>query len=253
MGRGTWMAALSLALLASAAVNVFLYRKADHVYRELLAVRLDPTSSSHFARLNAAVPEKAPHEVRVVLLGDSRIEHWTEPPSLAGVRYVNRGSGGETTAQIVQRIDRDVLALGADLCVIECGVNDLKAVALFPEQADEIAHGCARNIRAAAELLAKRGVRVVVLTILPSGPVSLARRPYWSGAVDAAIVAVNAELRGITSPGVRVVDCDPSFRAGERLVGEFVEDQLHLNAAGYAELGRLVGPVLEEEASRLRR
>ena len=109
---------------------------------------------------------------------------------------MNRGVGGETTEQVLLRLDRDVLAPRPGVVVVQVGVNDLRSLALFPGREAEIVGRCEANLRAIVGRLRERGAVVVVTTIFPVGRVELARRPIWSDATIDAIDRVNRSLRG---------------------------------------------------------
>lgn len=67
----------------------------------------------------------------VVFFGDSRAQQWPAPASNR-FRFLNRGIGGQTTEQVRGRFDEHVKPLKPRVVIIEAGVNDLKAIALFP-------------------------------------------------------------------------------------------------------------------------
>jgi lysophospholipase L1-like esterase len=236
---------LAASLIASLALNAVLYRTGLAWYRDGLEVRLDPTRKAQFQRANeslAAPPEGVP---RVVFVGDSRIEQWPTLPRPVGCQAVNRGSGGEATAQVAMRIGRDVLDLHPAVAVVQAGINNLKAVGVLPIPEEEVVAGCERNLRQIVSRLRRDGVRVVLLTILPVGPVEFARRPVWSNATLAAVDRVNATIRGMGGPGVTVVDCDPAMAVNGRMNPAYARDAFHLTPAGYEALSRVIAPALE--------
>ena len=242
-GRGgvSLIALLATLLTLSAFLNVVLYRLAFKFFRDGMAVRLDPTDSARAV----APPPLAPGQVRVVYVGDSRIDNWSAPPAPETCQVVNRGIGGQTTEQVFLRLDRDVLALEPRVVVLQAGVNDLRTLGLFPGHEEAIVARCASNLRAIVERLRARGVVVVVTTIFPVGRVELARRPVWSDATIDAIDRVNRGLLGLAGPGVIVVDCDKVLRNGRRIEPTFAVDSLHLSESGYEALAATLRPILQ--------
>jgi lysophospholipase L1-like esterase len=241
--RGLWAAVL-VALLASFGANIVLYRQTIGTYTELQRVRLDPTHGKEFEPANAELPPVPAGQKRVVLFGDSRISMWDPPPRVAGFQIVNRGVGGETSDEILLRLDRDVIALKPDVVVVEMGINDLKTIGVFPDREREIINSFQRNADLVLERLRGRKIDVVLLTVFPPAKVPLARRMLWSDATRTAVADFNRRALALDRPGVTVVDCDPVLADGSRLRSEYVLDTLHLNPSGYAALNRLVEPVL---------
>lgn len=229
--------------MASLAGNVFVYQHAVETYRELQTLRLDPTHEKFLGPANAQLVAPAAGLRRVVLFGDSRIAMW-DPLQVSGFQIVNRGVGGETTAQILNRLDRDVIALKPDVVVIEMGINDLKTIGVFPDRRQEIINSCQRNADLIVERLRRQKIEVILLTIFPPGPVPLSRRMLWSDQTRTAVAEFNRRALGLRLSGLTVLDCDPALADGSRLRSEYVLDTLHLNGAGYAALNRVVGPAL---------
>lgn len=240
----TLLAVVLAALLGSVAANVLLYRRGMETYAELQRVRLDPTHGKELEPANEALEPAPAGQKRIVLFGDSRISMWDPPPQVQGCQVVNRGVGGETSDQILLRLDRDVLALKPDIVVLEMGINDLKTIGVFPDREREIINSFGRNADLILERLRSRKIDVVLLTVFQPAKVPLARRMLWSDATREAVADFNRRALGMHLPGVTVVDCDGAMAAGSRVRSEYALDTLHLNPAGYAALNRLVEPVL---------
>jgi len=235
---------LLTALVISLGLNAVFYRTGLAWYRDGVEVRLDPTRDAHFRRANEELSAVGPGEHRIVFIGDSRIEQWPDLPQPAGCQSVNRGSGGETTTQVALRLDRDVIRLHPDVAVVQAGINDLKAVGVVSIPEDEIIAKCERNLHTIVSRLRQSGVRVILITVLPIGPVELARRPVWSNATLTAVERVNETIRGMGCDGVTVVDCDPDMMVNGRMNPNYARDAFHLTPAGYEALARVVTPAL---------
>jgi lysophospholipase L1-like esterase len=120
---------------------------------------------SRYAEANAALAPPRPGEKRVVFFGDSITDGWSRPANggfFPGKPYVNRGIGGQTTAQMLLRFRPDVLALGPKAVVILAGTNDLAGNS-GPMSREQIE----ANWTTLAELAKLHGVRVVLASILP--------------------------------------------------------------------------------------
>src|SRR6185295_529797 len=79
----------------------------------------------HYRRANAQLPPPTAGESRVVFVGDSIVSGWPIARSFPGKPYVNRGIGGQTTAQVLVRFHQDVVALAPKVVVILLGTNDI--------------------------------------------------------------------------------------------------------------------------------
>jgi len=215
---------LIIALLGSLLVNVLLYRQADRSYRELNEVRLDPYGLGH--RFNDPDARAQNGDLVIVFLGDSRAEQWL-PPHVPGMRFVNRGIFGQTTEQVRGRLQTQVLPLHPRVVVLQVGINDLKAIGLFPQRHDEIVRACKAHLHEIIQQCRDSGSFVIVTTVFPTGPVPLERRPYWSPAIERAVDEVNTDLRSIHSDGVEVLDAWERLQDQGRLRPVYAADTLH--------------------------
>jgi lysophospholipase L1-like esterase len=118
-----------------------------------------------YAAANAALSAPRSGERRVVFFGDSITDNWSKPEYggfFPGKPYVNRGIGGQTTAQMLLRFRADVLELEPKAVVILAGTNDLAGNA-GPASLDQIQD----NLASMAELARAHGIRVVIASLLP--------------------------------------------------------------------------------------
>lgn len=249
--KKTMIALLLAALAASLLGNLFLYRKALEFYAREAAVRMNPVNE-RFAEQNAALAAKPKTKPRVVIFGESRAAMWSgyNPNNWGDLQIVNRGIGGETTPQIKRRLQQDVIALSPDLVILQMGDNDLKTMAVLPGTRDRAIETTYRNITEIARELSDRGIKVLVTTIFPPGPVGLLRQPLWSGEVNEAIDFVNLRLLQFTYPHVEVVDCDLILRDGAYIKSDYSLDTLHLTADGYHALNVALEPTVKAILAR---
>jgi lysophospholipase L1-like esterase len=245
-----WFHVLAILLLVvSVGLNVVLYRFAEDRYREVHGLRLDPTSERRFSSLNANLAPPATGDSRIVFFGDSRIADWERLPEVSKAQLVNRGRGGETTEQLLLRLERDVIALQPDVVVLQAGVNDLVSIGVFPHRSAEIIENCQRNLEQIVSRIEKADIPVVVMTILPVGRVPLKRQPVWSEQTRDAVEQINDRLRERSPSGAAgtdsvVLDCDAAVADASRTKPSYELDTLHLNPSGYKALNALLEPVL---------
>jgi lysophospholipase L1-like esterase len=209
-------------------------------------VGLDYGRLSRFAAANAALAAPHPGETRVVFFGDSITDNWSKAGYggfFPGRPYVNRGIGGQTTAQMLVRFRADVLAIKANVVVILAGTNDIAGNA-GPVALEAVED----NLSDLAELGHLHGVHVVLASLLPVSDdkkdakgepiVRTKDRP------PATILALNAWLAKYgREHGAVYLDYYTAVadKAGA-LKPELTDDGLHPNAAGYA----LMAPLAEK-------
>lgn len=129
------------------------------------AVASDFGGFYRYAKANAALQPRKPGETRVVFFGDSITDNWSKPDYggfFPGKPYVNRGIGGQTTAQMLLRFRADVLELDPLAVVILAGTNDIAGNA-GPVTLDQIQD----NLASMAELARVQGIKVILASLLP--------------------------------------------------------------------------------------
>ncbi len=90
-------------------------------------VKYSPVSTHEFVVVSDRAMENKFNGKKIVAFGDS-ITAWTGWVSMLygeiGVDVINAGVGGDTTADALARIDKDVIAENPDLTIINFGMND---------------------------------------------------------------------------------------------------------------------------------
>jgi lysophospholipase L1-like esterase len=245
MSKGSRRVVLFLALIGAslACLNWLTFRQAKRYYLQLNDVRLDPLGLTTYA--SDPDPPADRDRTTVVFYGDSRAEQWPFP-ELAGVVFVNRGIGAQTSAQVAERFDDHVRPLRPQIVVVQVGINDLKMVPFYPERRGEITARCLVHIRQIVHQATEAGAMVVLTTVFPTGRVPLYRIPFWSGEVSLAVNEVNAGIRSLAGPDVIVIDAfDILADQKGSIRAAYGRDLLHLTAAGYEVLNEALVHTLE--------
>jgi lysophospholipase L1-like esterase len=176
--------------------------------------------------------------VQVVFLGDSITDSWSNPAFggfFPGKPYLNRGISGQTTPQMLIRMQPDVLAFKPQAMVLLAGTNDI-AGNTGPMTNEDIEN----NVASIAQLAAANGVKVVLASILPVSDYHVSPQP---GAIPQTarrpperINALNAWLKDYASAHGHVYLDYFSAMVDNRgmLKTELSADDLHPTAAGYA-------------------
>lgn len=241
--RHITIAALAVVFAGSLCLNWLLFGSAKSFYAQLQVVRLDPMGSRVYQSKSVT---NADQSMRVVIVGDSRAAAWSPPENLQGYSFVNRAIGGQTTAQILGRLQADVLSLNPDVVLLQCGVNDLKSIPLFPDRKDAIISSCKTNFQSIVAQCAVQNVRVIISTIFPVGKPSLQRFPFWSPDVALSISDMNGFLKSLSSDNVRIFDSYTMLCGEDGLIRpEYCTDTLHLNDAGYTVINRDLTTLLQ--------
>lgn len=206
----------------------------------LQSIAFDFGTLARYAADNASLAS-APG--RVVFFGDSITDNWDAPGYggfFPGKPYVNRGIGGQTTAQMLVRYRPDVLALKPAAVVILAGTNDIAGNA-GPTTVEAIEG----NFETMAELARLHGASVVLASVLPvvdglPGPDGKPR--VWSDKRTAETIGrLNRWLAEYARANGHVyLDYSTAVSAPDgTLRKDLTGDGLHPNAAGYAVMAPL--------------
>jgi lysophospholipase L1-like esterase len=174
----------------------------------------------------------------IVFVGDSITQGWnTLEQDFAGlgVKVANRGIGGDTTPNLVYRLQDDVLALRPRGLVILIGTNDLAA--------DTSPVQIAANLRVMLERIRASDptMPIVWCLVMPRG----ADEDFPTRIRD-----LNARIVALARSDPHSTLCDtftPLARPdGTSKPEDFNPDRLHLNAKGYAIWHEVLAPILAE-------
>jgi len=191
---------------------------------------------------NNQLPPKQSGEKRIVLMGDSITEFWSQlqPEFFTNTSYINRGISGQTTPQMLIRFRHDVLNLHPDVVVILAGVNDI-AGNTGPTTNDAIFG----NIISMVELAKANAIKVILCSVLP------ANNFYWRPNEKAAetIIQLNQLIQSYAKEhDIPYVDYHSAMAdAKNGLPKEFSEDSVHPNLKGY----QTMQPLLEKAVQKL--
>lgn len=180
-------------------------------------------------------------ENKIVFLGNSITENWQKMDSsfFSNKNYINRGISGQTSAQISQRFQTDVIDLKPVLVVILAGTNDI-AENNGPVTIEEISE----NIIAMAEQAKSNKIKVILSSVLP-----VFDYPWRPGLQPVKKIAqLNEILKNYAGKNHLVfLDYYQAMVDNEKgLKDAYTYDGVHPNKAGY----QIMGPLAEEAIAK---
>lgn len=178
---------------------------------------------------------------RVVFMGNSITDGWWNTDSLffKNNRYIGRGIGGQTTAQMLVRFRADVIDLQPKAVVILAGTNDIAQNNgyIAPEN-------ILGNIISMAELAKANNIDVVLCSILP------AYEYGWRKGLEPAdkIIALNKMIKEYADRhNLTYVDYHSALKdAHNGLPEKYSKDGVHPTMEGYKIMERLISEALKK-------
>ena len=166
---------------------------------------------------------------RIVLVGDSITEGWTEfnPEFFQQNNMINRGISGQTTPQMLIRFKQDAVHLNPKIIIINGGTNDIwgNTGPSTPEMIID-------NLCSMAEIAAKNDINVALSTILP-----VYKYPERDDIIDPpkTISLINSVLLDYCKKnGLTFLDYyTPMVDEKKGLNSDYGTDGVHPNKAGY--------------------
>jgi lysophospholipase L1-like esterase len=201
----------------------------------------DRDNLARYAEADAKLAPPQADKPRVVFLGDSITDFWRLNEYFPDRDFVNRGIAGQTTGQMLGRMEADVIALKPEGVLVLGGTNDIAlGVPLTTIQS---------NLTAIAELARAHGIRFMLASLLPVSDYHAKRNPFWERTRQrppASIRALNEWMQAFC----RQRECayvdyfsgmvDPQGY----LKADLSDDGLHPNAAGYVVMAKAALGVL---------
>lgn len=213
----------------------------DYTLRDFAAKWLmqqcDLAEVSVYREANRALLARDDRRRRVVFIGDSITEFWTDLAELQSdsVAVINRGIRGQNSSQVLLRFEDDAIALQPACIVLLCGSNDLRSyVGAASSVAESARERIVRNVTAMADIAQARRIALCLGALPPVNPAHPVHRD------SSAIVRINGWLADFAA--TRRLDFIDYHRAlvdaDGHLDAAFSEDGLHPNAAGYARMAQ---------------
>ncbi len=207
----------------------------------------DWANLTFYRERNRTLPAPAAGEARVVFMGDSITDAWSNQarfgPFFPGKPYVGRGISGQTTPQMLIRFKPDVIDLKPKAVVILAGTNDIAGNTGV--MTNEEIQG---NLQMMAELAKAHGIKVVLSSIMPTAAYHATGVPQTVARPMARIKAVNDWMKSYAAANGNVyLDYfTPMLDAAGLMKAELTTDDLHPNTAGYAIMAPLAQAAIDK-------
>lgn len=209
----------------------------DYRSRQAAFYSDDYGQRARYRQHNAALLQQN-RSPQVVFFGDSITDGWDLAQSFPGKNYLNRGIGGQTTAQMLVRFRQDVLNLRPQAVVLLAGTNDIAGNTGPVSNLD-----IEENIMTLTELATLHGIQVVISSVLPVHDANPDSQDLYAQRPHERIVALNRWLKGwCAAEGLVWLDYASAMTdASGKLIATYADDGLHPNAEGY----RIMAPLAE--------
>jgi lysophospholipase L1-like esterase len=168
---------------------------------------------------------------RIVFIGDSITEFWERYHSMffSQNTYINRGISSQTTSQILERFQNDVIDLQPKCVIILAGINDI-AENNGPISIEEIMN----NIVSMVEKALKNNIEVLLCSLLP------VNNFYWNPKIQPIekIVQLNQMIKAYSLvKQIKYVDYYTQMvDENLGLDTKYADDGVHPNLEGYLKM-----------------
>ena len=168
---------------------------------------------------------------RIVFIGDSITEFWERYDSIffSQNTYINRGISSQTTSQILERFQNDVIDLQPKSVIILAGINDI-AENNGPISIEEIMN----NIVSMVEKSLKNNIEVLLCSVLP------ANNFYWNPKIQPIekIMQLNQMIKAYSLvKQIKYVDYYTQMvDENLGLDKKYTDDGVHPNLEGYLKM-----------------
>lgn len=218
---------LGIVLILFLANLIFIFQTIKIFYGNELMVRIDPLFGENQPLIRNS---------DYWLIGDSRVARWNIPDSIiSSDKITNLGMEGQTSAQVYERTNHYFQFNKSKFVLIQVGINDLKAIGIFPDKKQFIINNTIKNIKLILSNCVENNCHPIFLTIMPFSKVEFYRKPFWNRKIDSSIIEVNNTItRYCIQENIQIIDFYKILKDDRGNTKNFLyEDCLHLNNNGY--------------------
>jgi lysophospholipase L1-like esterase len=212
--------------------------------------KIDRLHRCNPALLDVSAVSNCYGRLRVVLLGDSRIQQWGKPDFGPQVEAINFGVSGATSSEILCGVTEAFAQRKIDWFVVQVGINDLVAASMQSQDAREKTHRqLLENLNKIVKNLSATGARIIVLTLVPPISPDAVRSFLWGDGIEEAAEQVSKTIINEMGGDVVVYDMKHLFFDHKNRVWkkQFASDALHWNQTGYNFLTREIKNLVPQQ------
>ena len=217
---------LTVLILCTALFIVF-YKTIRTLYADNLELRLDPLGED---LMNGEFHQS------ILAIGSSSIQHWPfEESGLGDDICYNAGIGGQSSKQVLLRLERLLLVHKPDYLILQAGMNDIKSLGVLKNRED-IVKDYLDNISKIFALCDSNNIVPLYVTNFPTGKAGIFRSFFWDREMDRLVSQTNDILKEVCSKkGYYVLDAYELLSApgSMKRKPEYSADFMHLNERGY--------------------
>jgi lysophospholipase L1-like esterase len=237
---------LIILVLAEAAFCLVLVKMYRDSYINNLRLRSDPLEESQLT--------KVPDVCDIMAIGSSSIKRWPFD-SLKSIRTAicNLGIDGQTSKQVLMRVEDQVQKYCPKLLIVQVGVNDIKSIK-FVKDKQLVKDQYIENVKKIFALCSRKNISVLYVNNFPAGRRTILRAFVWDKGLDKIIYETNDYFRDFCSENnifyfdaYKLIVRDKSYRRRP----EFTLNFFHLNQKGYNVLNKNLEPILINIIERL--
>jgi len=187
----------------------------------------------HFKKMDST---QAPAKNSILFIGSSSFTKWTDVQSyFPAYPIINRGFGGSTLPDVIQYANEIIFPYHPKQIVIYCGENDIAS-------ADSITAPIVFERFKQLFLLIRNKLPKVSIAFVSLKP-SPSRQKYWTKMEDANLLIKSYVSKQSKANFIDVYHA--MFTAdGNVMTDIFLDDNLHMNAKGYAIWQKIIAPYL---------
>ena len=195
----------------------------------------------YYKSTNENLVPRTEGEERVVFIGNSITEGWKSSSStfFHSSVNINRGIGGQTTAQMKIRFWQDVIMLQPTKVVILGGINDIAQNRGFVPISET-----AQNIIDMAEMAKAQNIEVLICSVLPANYFP------WRPSIlpGDKIIELNSILTKFAKDNnFQYVDYYSNMVNEEKgMIVSYTFDGVHCTDKGYQIMERIIAPILNQ-------
>ena len=180
---------------------------------------------------------------KIVLIGDSITESWKgySPEFFAENPYlINKGVGGETTPQILDRFNSDVVSLEPEFVIILAGINDIAQNTGYISVSETFT-----NIVSMVEIANSHNISPILCSVLPASKI------VWKPEIKSAdlVIELNEKLKKYCIENNTVYIDYFSSMVGEKkeLRSDLTYDGVHPDKKGYLIMEKILLETIQKK------